>query len=106
MSELYLDLPTISDFRPSPRGWITRHGLEEEWIKIVGPKRALVFEISLRTGSFMASVLRGDPQSAARTLVMPLVRVITMGKATTRYPRPHLEGRDIARVVPQADRNG
>jgi hypothetical protein len=32
----------------------------------------------LRTGRFMASVLRGDPQSAARTLVMPLVRMITM----------------------------
>ena len=53
MSELYLDLPTISDFRPSPRGWITRHGLEEEWIKIVGPKRALVFEISLDGSGYL-----------------------------------------------------
>jgi hypothetical protein len=164
MSELYPDLPTISDFRPSPRGWITSHGLEEEWMKIAGSRRALVFEIGLdgsgylfsgsaaeehggrlliyedqvagltvrflfvlgglydavgylgpvdvgvavtgirggvsaalkdhlilrhslepygserylRTGRFMAPILRDDPRFAARSLVMPLVRVITL----------------------------
>jgi len=164
MSELYPDLSAVSDFRRNPRGWITRRGFEEAWMKIEGPKGALVFEVGLdgsgylfcgsaaeehdgrllvyedqvagltvrflsvlgglynaagylgpvdvgvaitgmrggvsaalqdhlifrhrlepyeddrylRTGRFMASLLRDDPQAAARNLVMPLVRVITM----------------------------
>ena len=165
MSELYPDLSAISDFRPSPRGWTTSQGFEQEWQRIVGPKLALALEIGLdgsgylfcggvaeeyegrlliyedqvagltvrflsvlgglydaagylgpvdvgvavtglrdgvsaalkdhrmlrhslepynserylRTGRFMASSLREDPRTAARNLVLPLTRVITMG---------------------------
>jgi hypothetical protein len=32
----------------------------------------------LRTGRFMASLLREDPQAVARDLILPLTRVITM----------------------------
>jgi hypothetical protein len=164
MPELYPDLSAISDFRPSPRGWTTRQGFEEEWLSNQGPVRALVLEIGLdgsgylfcgcvaqehegkllvyedqvagltvrflavlgglydaagyvgpvdvglavtglgggvsaalrhhlilrhslepyggeeylRTGRFMASVLRDDPKAAARNLVLPLTRVVTM----------------------------
>jgi len=164
MPELYPDLSAISEFRPSPRGWTTRQGFEEEWLSIEGPTRALVLEMGLdgsgylscgsvaqehegklwiyedqvarltvrflavlgglydaagylgpvdvglavtglsggvsaalrhhlilrhslepyggdeylRTGRFMASVLRDDPKTAARNLVLPLTRVVTM----------------------------
>jgi hypothetical protein len=53
MPELYPDLPAISDFRPSPRGWITSHGLEEDWLQIEGPKRALVVEIGLDGSGYL-----------------------------------------------------
>ena len=164
MSELYPDLSAVSDFRRNPRGWITSRGFEEAWMKIEGPKEALVFEVGLdgsgylfcgsaaeehdgrllvyedqvagltvrflsvlgglydaagylgpvdvgvamtgmrggvsaalqdhlifrhrlepydddrylRTGRFMASLLRDAPQAAARNIVMPLARVLTM----------------------------
>jgi hypothetical protein len=164
MSELYPDLSRVSDFRQSPRGWLTAQGFEEDWQRLAGPRRALVLEIGLdgsgylfsgsaaekhdgrfliyedqiaglmvrfmsvlgglydaagylgpvdvggavtglaggvsaalqnnlmlrhslqpydgdrylRTGRFMASALRDGPQDAARNLIVPLTRVITM----------------------------
>jgi hypothetical protein len=164
ISELYPDLSRVSDFRPSPRGWMTAQGFEEDWQRLKGPRRALVLEIGLdgsgylfcgsvaekhdgrfliyedqiaglmvrfmsvlgglydaagylgpvdvggaitgltggvsaalqnhlmlrhslqpydgdrylRTGRSMASALRDSPQDAARNLIVPLTRVITM----------------------------
>ncbi len=53
ISELYPDLSAISEFRPSPRGWLTSQGLEVEWQRIEGPRRALVLEVGLDGGGYL-----------------------------------------------------
>lgn len=53
ISELYPDLSRVSDFRPSPRGWLTAQGFEEDWQRLEGPRRTLFLEIGLDGSGYL-----------------------------------------------------